>query len=220
MVFMEDSERAASLAMQNNVDAGLHLNFTLPYSMPLCSSRLANHQERLSHFLTSHRRAQVLYHPGLANSFEYVVKAQQQEYERLYGAPANRLDGHHHLHLCSNVLFQKLLPRGTIVRRNLTFRKGEKGCLNRFYRGVQDRLLVRRHRLTDLFYDLLPLDPRRRLQTIFELGSRFSVEVETHTINDEEYGFLIGRGLMSCVGEGKVANGYVLRPVRPVRAFV
>ena len=46
----------------------------------------------------------MVYHPGLASSFEYVVKAQLEEYERLYGAPANRVDGHHHMHLCANVV--------------------------------------------------------------------------------------------------------------------
>ena len=93
MVFMEDSERAAFLARQHGVDAGLHLNFTMPFSAPQCPSRLLERLEKLSRFLSSHRFAPVLYHPGLAASFEYVVRAQQEEYERLYGAPAHRADG-------------------------------------------------------------------------------------------------------------------------------
>ena len=211
MVFMEDSERAALLAQQNSVDVGLHLNLTTPFSAPECSSRLAEHQQRLSRFLRSHRFAPVLYHPGLAASFEYVVAAQLEEFERLYGAPANRVDGHHHMHLCTNVLLQKLLPVNTILRRNFSFGPGEKGYVNRFYRGWQDRGLARRHRMTDFFFSLVPLDPRHRLQEICDLAGRFNVEVETHPVNLREYKFLIAGELTRCAGKLAIARGYFLR---------
>ena len=32
MVFMNDSERAAEIAREHNLDAGLHLNFTDPFT--------------------------------------------------------------------------------------------------------------------------------------------------------------------------------------------
>ncbi len=215
MVFMEDSERAACLALEHGVDAGLHLNFTLPYSAPQCPFRLLEHQQKLSRFLNSHRLAPVLYHPFLASSFEYVVKAQQEEYERLYGAPPNRLDGHHHMHLCANVVLQELLPGGMIVRRNLSFAPGEKGYFNRSYRRRQDLRLARRHRMTDFFFDLQPLEPRHRLEAIFDLAIRFDVEVETHPIRDREYRFLVDRKFDRRAGEVTVARGYVLRSCNP-----
>ena len=152
MVFMEDSERAALLAQQHGVDAGLHLNLTTPFSAPQCASRLMEHQQKVSRFLRSHRLAPVVYHPALAASFEYVVAAQLEEFERLYSVPTNRVDGHHHMHLCANVFFQKLLPADTIVRRNFSFGTGEKGRVNRFYRRWQDRRLALRHRMTDFFF--------------------------------------------------------------------
>ena len=211
MAFMEDSERAADLARQHGVDAGLHLNFTLPYSAPRCPSRLMEHQGRLSRFLKSHRLAPVVFHPGLASSFEYVVKMQLEEYERQYGASPNRVDGHHHMHLCSNVMLQELIPRDIIVRRNLSFGPGEKGNLNRFYRRWQDRRLARRHRLADFFFDLLPLEPRHRLAGILELATRFDVEVETHPARELEYRFLVDGGVMHCADQVGVARGYILR---------
>jgi hypothetical protein len=215
MVFMEDSERAADLARHHGVDAGIHLNFTLPFSAAHCPARLKQHQERLSRLLSSHRFAPVLYHPFAAASFEYVVKAQLEEYERLYGAAARRVDGHHHMHLCTNVLMQELLPGGIIVRRNLSFARGEKGFFNRFYRHQQDRRLARRHRIADFFFDLQPLEPRRRLEEIFNLSERFDIEVETHPIHDEEYRFLADGELMRGAGEGAVVRGYVLRFCNP-----
>ncbi len=211
MVFMEDSKQAAYLARKHGVDRGLHLNFTLPFSALDCPSRLKEHQEKLSRFLTSYRLAPAIYHPGLRSSFDYAVKSQLEEYERIYGAAAIRVDGHHHMHLCANVLMQRLLPRGIIVRRNLSFAAGEKNILNRFYRRRQDQRLARRYRLADFFFDLQPVEPRRRLEEIFKLAKRFNVEVETHPIHDVEYRFLIDGEFMRWTGEGSVARGYKLR---------
>jgi hypothetical protein len=209
MVFMEDSERAADLAQQHGIDAGLHLNLTTPLHAPKASSRLTEHQRKVSHFLTANRFAFMLYHPGLANSFEYVVKAQLEEFTRLYGAPAERVDGHHHMHLSTNVVLQKLLPENIIVRRNFTFGPGEKGYFNRLYRRRLDQRLARRHRMTDYFFDLRPLETSR-LARIMALSARCSVEVETHPIRQDEYRFLVDGEFMRCVGEGAVARGYLL----------
>ncbi len=209
MVFMEDSERGADLAQRHGVDAGLHLNLTSIFSARQCASRLAEHQQKISRFLRSYRLASIVYRPELAASFEYVVGAQLEEYERLYGAPPSRIDGHHHMHLCANVFFQKLLPTGTIVRRNFSFGPGEKSSINRIYRGWQDRGLARRHRLTDFFFSLPPLDIRR-LKRILDLAHRFRVEIETHPVNAEEYRFLMEGKLMGSSGKVAIAPGYLL----------
>lgn len=192
MVFMEDSDRGAAVAGELGVDAGLHLNFTTPFTGTGCSARLREHQEAVSRYLRSSRLAQVIFHPGLAKSFEYVVAAQRNEFVRLFGKEADRLDGHHHMHLCSNVVLGGLLPPGTRVRRNFSFHRAEKGFWNRQYRGVVDRVLARRHDLTDFFFSLPPLDPPGRLQKIFALARDFIVEVETHPVRPDEYQFLAG----------------------------
>src|SRR5450755_3552215 len=158
MVFMEDSERAAAMAQEHGVDAGLHLNLTTPFSGKP-SARLAEHQQRLARFLYPISLKQTMFHPGLAGSFEYVVKAQLEEFRRLYGVEAERIDGHHHMHLCSNVLWAKLLPAGTIVRRNFSFRPGEKSWANRAYRAALDRRLSRRHRMAEFFFNIQPMQP-------------------------------------------------------------
>jgi len=192
MVFMEDSERAAAIARERGIDAGLHLNLTTPFSAPACSARLVERQGELARHLLRHRLAPVVFHPGLVRSFEYVVAAQRDEFSRLYGAGPERVDGHHHMHLCANVLLGGLLPRGAIVRRNFSFQPGEKSFCNRFYRSVVDRMLTRRHRVVDFFFSLAPLEPRSRVQRVFSLARESAVEVETHPINPEEYEFLTG----------------------------
>ena len=153
----------------------------------------------------------MFFHPGLIHSFEYVVKVQLEEFERLYGTPADRVDGHHHMHLATNVVLQELLPANCIVRRNFTFRPGEKGYLNRFYRRRQDERIARRHRITDYFFDLQPLELHSRLPAILSLADQFNVEVETHPVRDDEYSFLIGDDFARCAGEVGVASGYLLR---------
>jgi len=192
MVFMPDSERAASLARERGIDAGLHLNFTMPFSAPDCPRRLLERQRELVAYLRRHSLARVVFHPGLTGSFEYVVKAQLDEFSRLYGAAPDRIDGHHHMHLCANVLAGRLLPVGTMVRPNFSFRPGEKSLANRLYRKAVDRRLRRRHRLVDFLFSLVPLDQPGRLEAIFSLARTSTVEVETHPINPDEYRFLLG----------------------------
>jgi hypothetical protein len=191
MVFMVDSERAAALAREHRIDTGLHLNFTTPFSAPDCPPRLAERQTVLRRYLRRHRFARVFVRRGLARDFDYVVRAQIDEFRRLYGAQPVRFDGHHHMHLCANVLAQRLLPAGSIVRRNFSFEPGEKGYLNRLYRRLIDRRLARRHRLADFFFSLPPLEPPSRLARIVALARDHVVEVETHPVNSDEYRFLL-----------------------------
>jgi len=207
MVFMADSERAADIARQRSFDCGLHLNFTTPFSASNIPTPLSEHQRRIARYLKRSRLAQACYHPGLANSFGYVVAAQLEEFRRLYGSQPARIDGHHHMHLAANVLFSGLLPAGTMVRRNFSFRRGEKSWGNRLYRNFLDARLARRHQLTDLFFSLPPLDPKR-LSGIFSLARQSVVEVETHPVNAEEYRFLMGGEILRLRGGVPVARGY------------
>ena len=215
MVFMEDSARAATIARERGVDAGVHLNFTTPFSAPGRPARLAEHQQRLSRYLGRHRLAQVVFHPGLAVSFEYVVAAQFDEFSRLYGARPDRIDGHHHMHLCANVLVGRLLPAGTIVRRNFSFGPGEKNWGNRLYRKTVDRMLASRHRLTDYFFSLSPIEPKGRIERIFSVARQYVVELETHPANSEEYQFLAGGDIFRWTGDLPIALRFAL-PCRVV----
>jgi len=216
MVFMEDSERAATLARERGIDVGLHLNFTTSFSASGCPAGLVDRQQELRRYLRCHRLAQVVFHPGLIRSFEYVVAAQLDEFRRLYGVDPDRLDGHHHMHLCTNVLLGGLLPPATLVRRNFSFQHGEKSLWNRLYRRLVDGMLARRHRMVDFFFSLAPLEPPGRLQRIFSLAHQFVVEVETHPVNPEEYRFLVAGEIFRQIGDVRIAPPSVMpRRVRP-----
>jgi len=201
MVFMDDSGRAAAIAQQERIEVGLHLNLTSPFSAAGCPGRLVQRQQQVARYLRSHRLSQAIFHPGLTRAFDYVVAAELDEFRRLYGAAPDRLDGHHHMHLCANVLLAGLLPRGTMVRRSFSFQVGEKSLGNVVYRRLVDRVLARRHCLADFFFSLMPLAPSSRLQRIVELARRFVVEVETHPADPDEYQFLSGGDLLSRIGD-------------------
>jgi predicted glycoside hydrolase/deacetylase ChbG (UPF0249 family) len=192
MVYMEDSARAASIAAQRGLDVGLHLNLSVPFSGREIPARLAAHHQKVRDYLCAHRFARLLYNPRLANSFEYVSARQFEEFSRLYGRTPDRIDGHHHMHLSANVLVQRLLPSGAIVRRHFSREPGEKILRNSAFRLFSRALLRDRYRVTDFFFSLPPFAPALRLQRIFNLARRFAVEVETHPINPEEYRFLTG----------------------------
>ena len=209
MVFMEDSERAAELARLHGIDVGLHLNLTTLFKANQCAPKLVEEQRKTARYLRSSRIAQAVLNPMLSGAFDYVVKAQLEEFERLYGESVHRIDGHHHMHLCENVLFTRLLPARTIARRNFTFRPGEKSVLNRMYRRWQDRRLARRHRIADYFVALIPLD-LRRLHDFTSLALYHTVEVETHPDLDDEFRFLISGGLTKHIGSCEVAADYSL----------
>ena len=205
MVFAEDSERAAALALDRSIDVGLHLNFTSPFTAAAVPPALADDQRRIARYLRLHRYAQSLFNPALIACFEHVAAAQINEFRRLYGVDPVRIDGHHHMHLCANVLRQRLLPPGTIVRRNFSFQPGEKGMVNRAYRRFVDHRLARRHRLVDFLFSLAPIQPAPRLHRIVSLARHRVVELETHPAQRDEFGFLTTGQLFESTGDLRLA---------------
>jgi predicted glycoside hydrolase/deacetylase ChbG (UPF0249 family) len=210
MVFMRDSERAAAMARDRSIDTGLHLNFTAPFTGSGIPSKLLSQQARIASYLLASRFAPVIFNPALVKAFNYVASAQYDEYTRLYGAAPRRVDGHHHMHLCANVLLQRLLPISTVVRRNFSFERGEKNLANRTYRCLVDQQLERRHKLTDYFYSLPPLESSR-LDKIFASCTGSTIEMETHPIQEAEYCFLTEGALSDRLADHVVlATNYLI----------
>ena len=65
--------------------------------------------------------AQLIYNPLLRDAFAYSCRAQLEEFHRLYDRSPSHIDGHHHMHLCANVVLGQLIPRGMTVRRHFSF---------------------------------------------------------------------------------------------------
>lgn len=192
MVFMEDSERAASLALKTGLEVGLHLNFTLPFSACNIPLKLRKQQNRVSSYLTKHKLFQAVYNPFLTDSFNFLFMSQQEEFIRLYGRFPVHYNGHHHMHLCANVLGSQMIPNGVRVRTTFTFDSGEKNVFNVLYRHILDIWISRCFLSTDCFFSVAPVQNHKRLQNIINRAARENIEIEVHPENVEEFEFLLG----------------------------
>jgi predicted glycoside hydrolase/deacetylase ChbG (UPF0249 family) len=192
MVFMADSERAANLARENDVDAGLHLNFSETFTGRNISGKLSECHNRLARYLRQNKYAQLFYNPFLCTAFSYSYHAQAEEFFRLFGKPPSRIDGHHQMHLCANLLFSNLIPAGMRIRRNFSFWPGEKGRVNRAYRALVDRWLQRRYHLADYFFDLTHSIREKKMDRVIALAKTTNVELMTHPILPGEADHLMG----------------------------
>lgn len=192
MVFMEDSERAAKLAKSYQLDnVGLHLNFSEEFTDKSCGETLKEHHRRIIRFLKGNKYAQLLYNPFLRKAFAYCYHAQVKEFVRLFERSPSHIDGHHHMHLCANLLLSKVLPSGMKLRRNFSFWPDEKSVLNRAYRGLVDSWLARRHRLPDYFFDLTQCTQEKKLERVIALAKSKNVELMTHPVLRTEADYLM-----------------------------
>jgi predicted glycoside hydrolase/deacetylase ChbG (UPF0249 family) len=190
MVFMIDSERASELAKEQGIDVGLHLNFTERFSLNINNSKLRNSQEEIGRFLTKNKYLHIIYNPFLNNQFEYVFKMQLEEFQRLYGFEPSHIDGHEHMHLCSNMVWGGIIPKGQKIRKHFSYNKGEKNPFNRIYRKFIDNQLKKKYLTTDFLFNLPEALIFQKIDSVCELAKTFMVELETHPVNENELTWL------------------------------
>jgi chitin disaccharide deacetylase len=191
MVFMEDSCRGADLAKDAGVDIGLHLNLSQRFTGETPTGLLQEYHDRIIRFLTLKKYSILIYNPVLREQFRYVYNAQVEEFLRLHGRLPSHIDGHHHMHLCANVILDKVIPEHEKIRRSFSFFRGEKGLVNRTYRRLVDLWLDRRYKLTDFFFSLPQCLQGDRMMGIVQLAKSSTVELETHPVNKNEYAYLM-----------------------------
>lgn len=206
MVFMEDSERAAERSRDVGLDLGLHLNLVQSFTGRVDAGRLKECQDRIVSYLASTRYTHALYNPALQRQFEYIYRAQYDEFVRLYARHPSHVDGHQHKHLCANMLLGGVIPSNEKIRRNFSFWPGEKSLLNRSYRKLVDRWLARRYTMTDFFFSLQQSLQRDRLARVFDLARSATVELMTHPINQGELAYLMSDACAASLSEIRVGT--------------
>ena len=192
MVFMDDSERAASISQTLRMDVGLHINLSQPFTDSRCSRTVADAQTAVCRFLTRGKFAQMLYNPGLRGAFLTAFRSQTDEFLKLYGRTPTHYDGHHHMHLCANMLLGNVIPEAQKVRRSFHFWPGEKSFLNRAYRSWVDSKLRKRQTTADYFFSLAQCLGKNRLLHVAALAQESTVEIMTHPEQSRERDFLLG----------------------------
>jgi len=98
------------------MDVGLHLNLDETFTSNNVPAKVSEPHQRIRRFLKGSRYSQLVFNPALQNKFNYVFNVQFEEFVRLYGRVPTHVDGHHHMHLCSNMLFGGIIPQGVKVR--------------------------------------------------------------------------------------------------------
>jgi predicted glycoside hydrolase/deacetylase ChbG (UPF0249 family) len=199
MVFMVDSERSASSASNTSLEIGLHVNFTLPFTARNTPSKLREHQKRLASYLMRHKLSQILYNPFLTDSFNFVFLAQQEEFLRLFAKLPDYYNGHHHMHLCANMLLSNRLSKGARIRRTFTFERGEKRAINRLYRRIINLYITKRFISTDGFFSIEPIQDHRRLQNVINRAAKDDIEIEVHPENGDQIGYLLSDQFQSLI---------------------
>lgn len=206
MVFMADSARGAQLAKSAGLAVGLHVNFTEAFTDESCPVEVRQAQHRIRAFLSSNKYAQVLYHPFLRRQFAAVFRAQADEFVRLYEQPPSHMDGHLHMHLCTNMILDEIIPQGVKVRRSFTFLPGQKSILNRAYRAWVDHRLAARHPITDYFFALSMHLPVSRLDHVLALADGHTVELMNHPEVPREYDVLMSEAYAAAISQVKLGN--------------
>jgi len=191
MVFMEDSERAAFISRELSLEVGLHLNFTTPLTKKNIDTSLIASQKRLIRYLGRGNIGTILFNPFILRDIKNVYSAQKNEFIRIFEKEPSFINGHHHMHLCMNMLMSNLIPESTLIRRTYTFESGEKNFFNLAYRRLVNLLIDARYISSDKFLSIEPISNEKRLKRIFELSKKENIEIEVHPEKNDECAFLL-----------------------------
>lgn len=205
MVFMGDSERASGIAIENDLRTGLHLNFTLMFDGSCADRAVVKSLFKTSSFLGKNKYFSLIYNPFLRKHFKLLVGAQYDEYLRIFKDKPAHFDGHKHLHLCTNIIKDGIIPQGHRVRRNFTFRATEKSKLNYCYRAFVDKRLKKKYVCSDFFFDINPIS-YARIKKIVLLSRRFNVELMVHPERTSEYEYLMSEEFGKIINEMGISH--------------
>lgn len=189
MVFMDDSRRAAEIALAGERPTGLHLNVTQPYDSAPAPAR-ERQLRAIPHFRRlATRRWLVSPRSAVRRLIRDVIRDQLAEYEALYECAPTHLDSHQHAHVCPDVLM--VLPRALPIRQTLSPLPGR----NSLPREAKRAAMARRFDTTARLWCLRQLHPAFGGSGIGDALARSAscpVEVICHPSFPEELDLLLG----------------------------
>jgi predicted glycoside hydrolase/deacetylase ChbG (UPF0249 family) len=187
MVFMEDSNRAASIARERRLtDIGLHLNLTEPYTDATTPEDVRERQRSVIRYFrgTRLRWRRWLFDPLVQTDIDACIRDQLERFIALFGCEPSHFDGHRHVHICPNVVLSRVIPEGAKVRNSLDFgARGGRPALAA--RAIRRRILFRRRVTTRYFFSL-----DNAADLALSLATRSTVELMAHLQEPEQYSLL------------------------------
>ena len=212
MVFMKDSERSAEIAYSGDMDVGLHLNFTQNFDGKIINSqKLKEYHNQIRQYLNKSKYNSILYNPLLINQFDYVYKYQVEEFYNLFKKEPAHINGHHHMHLCTNMLMHKIIPGNKYVRTTFTFKRRQRNAMNRLYRKFISLYVERNYISTNNFYSLKAIiddyhNRADRLHEIIYLSKNHSIEISVHPEKFDEFRYLMSGEFSAFLDKVKIGK--------------
>lgn len=194
MVHMADSARAASLARRRGLPVGLHLNLSQPFDGADVPEDVRRRQARVAGRFVHMRLRRWLYDPSSREVVSRAIADQLGEFERLYGEPPRRLDGHLHVHLCPDVLLSSALPHTVWLRPARTSAARRTASALGALQNARGRWLRSRFPMSDYFFSIEDIHPElggSGLGGALDLATNANVEVMTHPSRPRESELLL-----------------------------
>jgi len=215
MVHMDDSQRAAELALAEGLPVGLHLNLTQPFSADDVPAPVRARQERLVAHFANLRKRRWSYDPRVRSEVAAAVREQFDEFDRLYGRRPTHMDSHHHVHVCPDVLLSGAIPPGIKLRTTLTPMRSGCASLSDVPRFLKHAAIRRRFRVTDAFLAVSRLcgrDGPEGLRSAIDLSREADVEVMVHPSFAEELPLLLSPGWRAALAPAALGSYSDLSP--------
>ncbi len=207
MMFMNDTERSAELALLYNIPVGLHLNLTDIFTGNVKDSRLVMSHKKICKYYRGNKYSEVIYNPKIIEDLKYSFKLQYEEFIRFYKKPPTHIDGHHHLHLSANIFISNTITKGIKVRRGFSLDDKRVKFMNRIYHCIVNLLFLRKYVCTDYFYGVTCNIDEMFLREIIEKSKRFDVEIMVHPGVPDDYIYLNGEHYYTLI-IGSVTGSY------------
>lgn len=218
MVYMSDSDRAASIARSHRLAVGLHLNLTQPFEDPDVPELVRMRQRAVARHFANSRLRRIGYSPRLGRLVRQCIADQLACFRALYGCDPTHVDGHNHAHLSPTVLMA--LPKGTVTRTAETAPGANRG-LGGAARRARHAFIAHRHLTTEYFLAIDRLGGSPDAEAVERLlgpADRATVEIMTHPDRDKDYGVLLSGQWLEALQRHTVGSFQALRALaQPVR---
>lgn len=222
LVYMADSDRAASVARERELPVGLHLNLTQPFDDGDTPRTVRDRQLRLTERFAGAGHdnrpgtaalRRWLYDPVVRSAVERGLADQLERFEVLYGGPPTHFDGHNYVDICPNVFLSRAIPRGSAMRGSLGAYPLVRTTMGRL-RGARQGIRGLRLRCPDHVLHVADLQLGARPDPRLRLARDASVEVISHPDDDRERSALMSPAWKRVLSEYRLGSFADLGPAK------
>lgn len=208
MVYMADSERAATVAHAGDWSMGLHLNLTQRFDSTVTPPDVRERQARVVRHFASLRLRRWTASPLAWRLVEESVNDQLQRFRVLYDHEPTHVDGHNHVQACPDVFLSRALGRHTPLRGAQT-PAGRRRSPGNLVRAARTTLVRRRFVTPDYFFSIRNIHPAFGgvgLTRVLELADHASVEIMVHPGFPDEHRLLMSDSWRSVLSSRRLGS--------------